>query len=54
MAVQALIMPEHGNQAYPLTGPQALSGAAAGRPARYVAITQEQAKQAMTGMGMPE
>ena len=62
VAVQALTTPGHENQAYPLTGPQALSGAevaaalsaAAGRPVRYVAITLEQAKQAMTGMGMPE
>lgn len=62
VAARALTTPGHENRAYPVTGPQALSGAevaaalsaVAGRPVRYVAITLQQAKQAMTGMGMPE
>lgn len=62
VAARALTAPGHENRAYPVTGPQALSGAevaaalsaVAGRPVRYVAITLQQAKQAMTGMGMPE
>jgi uncharacterized protein YbjT (DUF2867 family) len=62
VAARALTTPGHENRAYPVTGPQALSGAevaaalsaAAGRTVRYVAISLQQAKQAMTSMGVPE
>lgn len=62
VAVRALTTAGHDNRAYPVTGPQALSGAevaaalsaVAGRPVRYVPVTLEQAAGAMTGMGMPQ
>lgn len=62
VAVRALTTSGHDNRAYPVTGPQALSGAevaaalsaVAGRPVRYVPVTLEQAAGAMTGMGMPQ
>lgn len=62
VAVCALTTPGHESRAYPVTGPQALSGAevaaalstVASRPVRYVPITLAQAAGAMTGMGMPQ
>jgi uncharacterized protein YbjT (DUF2867 family) len=62
VAAKALLEPGHANQAYPVTGPEALSGAeladiltdVSGHPVRYVPISLDQAKQAMTGMGMPQ
>ncbi|HQR54490.1 MAG TPA: SDR family oxidoreductase [Burkholderiaceae bacterium] len=62
VAVTALIEPGHENRAYPLTGPEALTGGEVAttlsevlrRPVRYVPITPDQAKQAMTLAGMPE
>jgi uncharacterized protein YbjT (DUF2867 family) len=62
VAVTALIEPGHENRAYPLTGPEALTGGVVAttlsevlrRPVRYVPITPDQAKQAMTLAGMPE
>jgi uncharacterized protein YbjT (DUF2867 family) len=62
VAVRALTTPGHESRAYPVTGPEALSGAevaatlssVGGSPVRYVAITLEQAASAMTGMGMPK
>lgn len=62
VAAKALTEPGHENQAYPVTGPEALSGAElgtilteiAGHTVNYVPISLDQAKQAMTSMGMPE
>lgn len=62
VAAKALTEPGHESQAYPVTGPDALSGAELGtiltemmgHTVSYVPISLEQAKQAMTGMGMPD
>ncbi|ADZ69045.1 SDR family oxidoreductase [Polymorphum gilvum] len=62
VAAKALTEPGHEDQAYPVTGPEALSGAElgtilteiAGHTVNYVPISLDQAKQAMTSMGMPE
>jgi uncharacterized protein YbjT (DUF2867 family) len=61
VAAKALMESGHENQAYPVTGPEALSGAElgkiltgiAGRTVNYIPISLDQAKQAMTAMGMP-
>ena len=62
VAVKALTEPGHENQAYPVTGPDALGGAdlatvltdVSGDTVNYVPISLDQARQAMTAMGMPE
>ena len=62
VAAKALTEPGHENRAYPVTGPEALSGAElaailtdiAGHTVNYVPISPDQAKQAMTAMGMTE
>jgi len=62
VAAKALTEPGHENQAYPVTGPEALSGSdlaailseVSGHTVNYVPITVDQAKQAMTAMGMPD
>lgn len=62
VAVKALTEPGHENQAYPVTGPEALGGAdlasvlteKSGHTVNYIPISLDQAKQAMTAMGMPE
>lgn len=62
VAAKALTEPGHENRAYPVTGPEALSGAelaailtdVAGHTVTYVPISPDQAKQAMTAMGMTE
>lgn len=62
VAAKALTEPGHENRAYPVTGPEALSGAelaailtdVAGHTVNYVPISLDQAKQAMTAMGMTE
>ena len=62
VAAKALTEPGHENQAYPVSGPEALSGAElgailteiAGHAVNYIPISLDQAKQAMVGMGMPD
>lgn len=62
VAAKALTEPGHKNRAYPVTGPEALSGAelgailteVTGHAVNYIPISLDQAKQAMTDMGMPD
>lgn len=62
VAATALTTPGHENRVYPVTGPEALSGAelaailseTAGHTVSYVPISLDQAKQAMMAMGMTE
>jgi len=62
VAAKALTEPGHENRAYPVTGPEALSGAelgailteVTGHAVNYIPISLDQAKQAMTDMGMPD
>ncbi len=61
VAAAALMDPGHENRAYTLTGPEALDhhevaraiGSASGRPVRYVPITEEAAREALAGSGLP-
>jgi uncharacterized protein YbjT (DUF2867 family) len=61
-AVKALTESGHENQAYTLTGPEAISNAQVaevlsddtGREIKYVDLTAEQFKQALVGAGLPE
>ncbi|GAA5175445.1 NAD(P)H-binding protein [Niveibacterium umoris] len=61
-AVVALTEPGHEGQRYAITGPAAVSfaeaaatlSAALGKPVQYVAVTPDQAREAMLGGGMPE
>ena len=62
VAAEALMNPSHVGKTYMLTGPEALSYAQIaalmsdlmGRSVRYIDVTNEQAKTAMLGMGLPE
>ena len=62
VAAKALTEPGHENQVYPVTGPEALSGAelaailtdVSGHLVNYVPISLDQARQGMTAMGMPD
>jgi uncharacterized protein YbjT (DUF2867 family) len=61
VAVRALTTPGHAGQAYPLTGPEALTtseqvailASAIGRPLEHVPVDDEQARAAMQAAGMP-
>jgi (4-alkanoyl-5-oxo-2,5-dihydrofuran-3-yl)methyl phosphate reductase len=60
-AATVLTAPGHDGQAYPLSGPESLGPAAEvailgevlGRPVRYVEITPEESRRAMTDHGVP-
>jgi uncharacterized protein YbjT (DUF2867 family) len=61
-AAVALLEDTHAGKTYVLTGPDpvtyreaaALIGKARGKPVKYVAVSEEDAKKAMLGAGMPE
>lgn len=60
-AVVALTEPGHEGRRYAITGPAAVSfaeaaatlSAALGKPVQYIAVTPDQAREAMLGSGMP-
>jgi len=61
VAVKALTQPGHENKSYVITGPEALNNTqiaeklskAAGKKVNYVALTDEQMREGMTGQGVP-
>jgi len=62
VAASALTRPGHENQAYDITGPEALSMAdvaaklstATGKSVNFVAVSSQDARKGMVSMGMPD
>jgi uncharacterized protein YbjT (DUF2867 family) len=62
VAVRALTTAAHEGESIAITGPEALTyaemtariGAAIGRPLQFLAISDDQAREALGGIGMPE